>query len=38
MVGISLCGSYIPILRLDRGVIADIWGRRSMGGGKECGQ
>ena len=32
MVGISLCGSYIPILRLDRGVIADIWGRKSIGG------
>ena len=32
MVGISLCGSYIPAFRLDRGVIADIWGRRSIGG------
>lgn len=31
-VGIALCGSYIPILRLDRGVIANIWGRTSIGG------
>jgi len=32
MVGISLCGSYIPIFRLDRRIIADIWGRASIGG------
>jgi len=31
-VGIALCGSYIPVLRLDRGVIANIWGRTSIGG------
>ena len=31
-VGIGLCGSYIPYLRLDRGIIAEIWGRRSIGG------
>ena len=31
-VGISLCGGYIPYLRLDRGVIAQIWGRHSIGG------
>lgn len=32
MVGIRLCGSDIPIFRLDRGVIASIWGRASIGG------
>lgn len=31
-VGIALCGSYIPVLRLDRGVIANIWSRTSIGG------
>jgi hydroxymethylglutaryl-CoA synthase len=31
-VGIALCGSYIPTFRLDRGVIANIWGRNSIGG------
>ncbi len=31
-VGIASCGSYIPVLRLDRGVIANIWGRTSIGG------
>ena len=32
MVGISLCGNYIPIFRIDRRVIADIWDRGSIGG------
>ena len=32
MVGISLCASYIPMLRLDRKIIADIWVRGSIGG------
>ena len=32
MVGIGLCGSYIPYFRLDRGTIAKIWGRGSIGG------
>ena len=31
-VGISTFGSYIPYLRLDRGVISRIWGRPSIGG------
>jgi hydroxymethylglutaryl-CoA synthase len=31
-VGIALCGSYVPVFRLDRGIIADIWGRGSIGG------
>ncbi|MBW2062104.1 MAG: hydroxymethylglutaryl-CoA synthase family protein [Deltaproteobacteria bacterium] len=31
-VGIGLCGSYLPIFRLDRGTVAEIWGRASMGG------
>ncbi len=31
-VGIGLCGSYIPAFRLDRGMIANIWGRTSIGG------
>lgn len=31
-VGIGLCGSYIPLLRLDRKVVAEIWGRRGLGG------
>ncbi|MBU0990491.1 MAG: 3-hydroxy-3-methylglutaryl CoA synthase [Proteobacteria bacterium] len=31
-VGISACGGYIPYLRLDRGVVAQIWGRHSIGG------
>jgi len=31
-VGIALCGSYIPAFRLDRGVIASIWSRPSIGG------
>ena len=31
-VGISAFGSYIPYLRLDRGVISKIWGRSSIGG------
>jgi hydroxymethylglutaryl-CoA synthase len=32
MVGISLLGGYVPIYRMDRGVIAEIWGRASLGG------
>ncbi len=32
MSGIAFCGSYVPIFRLDRGVIADIWDRTSIGG------
>jgi len=32
MVGITLCGSYIPVFRLDRGLIASIWARTSIGG------
>lgn len=32
MAGIGLCGSYIPFFRLDRKVIAETWGRRSIGG------
>ena len=32
MVGIALCGGYIPVFRLDRGAIASIWGRTSIGG------
>ena len=31
-VGISLCGGYIPIYRMDRKIVAEIWGRRSVGG------
>ncbi|MBW1886999.1 MAG: 3-hydroxy-3-methylglutaryl CoA synthase [Deltaproteobacteria bacterium] len=31
-VGIGLCGSYIPFFRLDRGVVAEIWNRASIGG------
>ena len=31
-VGISAIGSYIPYLRLERGVISKIWGRPSIGG------
>ena len=31
-LGISLCGSYLPTLRIDRGTIAQIWGRASVGG------
>ena len=31
-VGIALCGSYIPAFRLDRGLIANIWSRTSIGG------
>ncbi len=31
-VGISLVGGYVPYFRLDRGVIAQIWGRHSIGG------
>ncbi|MEE9418699.1 MAG: hypothetical protein V3W43_04435 [Desulfatiglandaceae bacterium] len=31
-VGISSCGGHIPYLRLDRGVVARIWGRPSVGG------
>lgn len=32
MVGISLCGSYVPFIRIDRSMIAKIWGRGSVGG------
>jgi hydroxymethylglutaryl-CoA synthase len=32
MVGIISCGGYIPIYRMDRGIMAKIWGRHSMGG------
>ncbi|MFP4085264.1 MAG: hydroxymethylglutaryl-CoA synthase family protein [Desulfobacteraceae bacterium] len=32
MSGISLCGSYIPVFRLDRNVIAEIWQRGSLKG------
>ncbi|MBW1709733.1 MAG: 3-hydroxy-3-methylglutaryl CoA synthase [Deltaproteobacteria bacterium] len=31
-IGIGLCGSYIPIYRLDRKTVAEIWGRGSIGG------
>jgi 3-hydroxy-3-methylglutaryl CoA synthase len=31
-LGIALCGSYLPALRIDRGSIAEIWGRASVGG------
>jgi hydroxymethylglutaryl-CoA synthase len=31
-VGIALCGSYIPVFRMDRKIIADIWNRQSIGG------
>lgn len=31
-VGISLCGGYLPIYRIDRNLIADNWGRSSLGG------
>ena len=31
-VGIGLFGSYIPAFRLDRGVIANMWARASIGG------
>jgi len=31
-LGIALCGSYLPALRIDRGAIAQIWGRASVGG------
>ncbi|MCP4666633.1 MAG: hydroxymethylglutaryl-CoA synthase family protein, partial [Deltaproteobacteria bacterium] len=32
MIGISLCGSYVPFMRIDRSMIAEIWGRGSVGG------
>ena len=32
MVGISLCAGYIPFIRIDRAMIAKIWGRGSVGG------
>ena len=32
MAGIAFCGSYIPIFRMDRGAIADMWNRTSIGG------
>ena len=32
MVGIQSYGSYIPALRMDRGMIAGAWGRNSLGG------
>ena len=32
MTGISFFGGYIPVYRLKRDVIADIWGRHSLGG------
>ncbi len=32
MIGISLCGSYVPFIRIDRSMIAKIWGRGSLGG------
>ena len=31
-LGIALAGSYLPALRMDRGTIAKIWGRASIGG------
>src|SRR5208337_3600701 len=31
-VGISLCGSYLPIYRINRNLIAENWGRSSLGG------
>ncbi|MFH1241234.1 MAG: zinc ribbon domain-containing protein [Pseudomonadota bacterium] len=31
-VGIKSCAGYVPYYRLDRGVIARIWGRASIGG------
>ena len=31
-VGISLCGSYLPVYRIDRKLIADNWGRSCLGG------
>ena len=31
-VGISLCGGYLPIYRISRNVIAENWGRSSLGG------
>ncbi|MBI4965059.1 MAG: hydroxymethylglutaryl-CoA synthase family protein [Desulfomonile tiedjei] len=31
-VGISLCGGYLPIYRIDRKLIADNWGRSCLGG------
>ncbi len=32
MLGISLIGSHIPVLRIDRGIIATNWNRPSLGG------
>lgn len=32
MVGIVSYGSYVPTLRIDRGLIAGAWGRNSLGG------
>ncbi|MBU2550862.1 MAG: 3-hydroxy-3-methylglutaryl CoA synthase [Proteobacteria bacterium] len=32
MVGIALSGTYIPAFRLDRGIVAQNWGRASIGG------
>ncbi len=31
-VGITLCGGYLPIFRIDRKLIAENWGRSSLGG------
>ncbi|MBW2091642.1 MAG: hydroxymethylglutaryl-CoA synthase family protein [Deltaproteobacteria bacterium] len=31
-VGIGLCGGYIPFFRMDRKIVAEIWGRGSIGG------
>jgi 3-hydroxy-3-methylglutaryl CoA synthase len=31
-VGISLCGSYLPVYRINRNLIAENWGRSSLGG------
>ena len=32
MVGIVSYGAYIPALRIDRSVIAEAWGRNTVGG------
>ena len=32
MIGITLWGSYVPFIRIDRSMIAKIWGRGSVGG------
>ncbi|MFC1825475.1 hydroxymethylglutaryl-CoA synthase family protein [Thermodesulfobacteriota bacterium] len=32
MVGIALSGGYVPIFRMDRNIVAQNWGRASIGG------